>query len=219
MNYCQAGHKKHDTITVDTIIGPMEVYDWDKYKDQSGLYCTGQDDISRTLANEGVWGKPESELIKSILEKNKGIMIDFGCHIGWYSLMALQLGYKVFAYDGDPENVVVAKKNADAYKNDFICKNVWIDSNTKKEDLQLPEGEIYFVKIDLESSERFAVDLLEDRFDDIKYMFVEISPIFNKSYPAIVDKLIKAGFKAYRDGEIFDMDFSDNQFDLLFSKE
>lgn len=219
MTYCQAGHEQHDRVLVNTEIGSMLVYDWGKYKDQPGLYCTGQDDVSRTLINEGVWGKFETELITSILKKGEGVMVDFGCHIGWYSTIALQLGYKVFGYDGDPENIVVAKKNAGKYKQNFITKNLWIDSNTKKEELGLPAGKIYFVKIDLEGNDRFAIDLLEDRLNDVQHLFVEISPVFNKSYPELVNKLAGAGFIVYRDNKLFDMNFSDDQFDLLFSRE
>ena len=42
-NNCQAGHKKHDTLEVDTALGKMTVFDWEKYKDQFNTYCTGQD--------------------------------------------------------------------------------------------------------------------------------------------------------------------------------
>jgi len=86
-NVCQAGHKKHDTLKVETGVGPMFVYDYEKYKDIAG-YCTGKDDVSRTLINEGAWEKPETEIVKGILENGNrnNLLIDIGCHIGWYSI-------------------------------------------------------------------------------------------------------------------------------------
>ena len=98
---CQAKHKKHDRLLVDTQQGEMYVYDYDQYNGFNG-YCTGQDDISRTLQNTGVWEPIETAIIKEILENGdrNASVIDFGTHIGWFTLMAAEAGYKVIGYEG-----------------------------------------------------------------------------------------------------------------------
>lgn len=83
MNQCQAGHKFHSRVMVDTDLGVMTVYDWEQYKDFKG-YCTGQDDVSRTLFNTGVWEPVLSKLISWILYQGDraNLVVDIGCNIG-----------------------------------------------------------------------------------------------------------------------------------------
>src|SRR3989304_4474407 len=98
MNQCQAGHSDHDSFKIETSIGFMLVYNYERYKNVAG-YCSGKDDVSRTLINTGAWEKPETEIIKKVLEDGdkNNYFWDLGCHIGWYTIIAAKLGYRVLA--------------------------------------------------------------------------------------------------------------------------
>lgn len=219
MNTCQSGHKEHDTILVETKIGPMMVYNWEKYKDVPN-YCTGKDDISRTLINGEVWEKPDTEIAERVLKVgNKSNLVwDFGSHIGWYSIMAAKLGYRVFAIDGDAENLERLKTNAElnnvADKIDTAL--LWVDENTEK---SIPgDATVELCKIDIEGNEVNAINMIDDwiKAGRVKNILMEVSPIFNESYMPLVERLKQAGYKPFRDGNPFDNEWNFTQANFLF---
>jgi hypothetical protein len=226
VHICQAGHKEHDRIKVKTALGEMTVFDWDKYKDFKG-YCTGQDDISRTLINTGVWEPIESSTIGEVLKQGdrSNLFLDFGCHIGWYTLMAAGLGYRVHSYDGDRENLELLKLNLvnNVKGFDVNYQQVWFDAKTDQDLLtkSIPyNATIELVKIDIEGNEQYVIPLLKPWLENglIKNLFIEISPVFNDSYPALINKLLSYGYKIYDNGNEFDMNFDFPQKNLLFKK-
>lgn len=225
MNLCQAGHLEHDRRSAPTYLGDLTVYDWDKYKGYNG-YCTGQDDISQTLIKYGKWEHPETLMIKKLLnsgDRNCPVW-DFGAHIGWYSILAGQLGYPVAAFEGDAENVDVLKINA---KNRGVEKRLmvfpeWVGGTSKKIGLQ--EGmDIELVKADVEGNERFVIAMIDDwlKARRIKNLFIEISPCFNDSYPALVAHIEECGYRAYTTPDLqpFDHNYDFEQTNLLFQRK
>lgn len=222
MNKCEAGHKKHDRIVVKTDLGLMMIYDFEKYKDQAGIYCTGQDDISRTLKNEGTWGRQESEMIQELLKKGdkEKVVFDFGCHIGWYSIMAAQLGYTVVAIDGDPENVELLAENAlmHGVGDKILISTKWIDKDIKVIEVDPKASKIELLKIDLEGNEQYAILMMENylRLHQIQNIFMEVTPVFNNSYPALVRKIVDYGYHVFKDGKPFDFNYDFSQENLLF---
>lgn len=226
MTVCQAGHSKHDLITVPTKIGPMRVYDWEQYKDFHG-YCTGQDDVSRTLINTGGWEPIETEIVRSVLEKGdrKGEVWDFGAHIGWYTIQAAQMGYRVLAVEGNPENADVLRENAKRLKvqDKIVIWERWVDDNAPE--IPVPLCDVELVKVDLEGNERFAVWAMRKwlKAQRVKNLLVEISPSFNDSYPALVQEIEGYGYKPYlvtTDGLVaFGHRYDFPQADLLFTRE
>lgn len=223
MNICQAGHTKHDRIMVDTVLGKMMVFDAEKYQGQFGLYCTGQDDISMTIKQTGNWARDESPVIQKILEEGNrdNLFIDFGAHIGYYSLMAAQMGYKVLAYEGDAENLDVLASNAKLHhvEDKIVAHPMWID---EKSPLLILEQQVELVKADVEGNEQYVVAMLDEmlKFRRINNLFLEISPTFNKSYPAMVEKLFNYGYRAFNlDGTPFNNEFNFAQTDLVFRRE
>lgn len=225
MNKCEAGHKKHDRILVDTELGKMWVYDWEKYKDQPGLYCTGQDDISRTLSNVGTWGQGETQMIRGLLQagNRKNNVIDFGCHIGWYTILAGQLGYSVAAIDGNEENLKLLKLNAEIYGLENIDYNhIWVNEHSamaKYEYIEHGNKDIELLKIDLEGNEQHAIRIMEHLLEQkkIKNIFMEVTPVFNDSYPALVQKIVDYGYNVFKDGKPFDFKYDFSQENLLFT--
>lgn len=224
---CQAGHERHERILVDTELGKMWVFDWDKYKGFDG-YCTGQDDISRTLKLYGVWEPAESKVIRGVLEagdRSKKVL-DIGAHIGWYSLMAARMGYQVMAIEADSENCELLKLNAQLHgikvagtqAPEITIYNFWIDQS--KKDIQL-SGDFELVKIDIEGAEQHAIKMIESSFTKghVQNLFMEISPVFNDSYPALVEKLRGYGYMPHLlDGTLFFDDFNFAQDNFLFKR-
>lgn len=210
---CQAGHKAHDTLVVDTEQGPMTVYDYEKYAGFDG-YCSGQDDVSRTIINTGGWEKLESVEVRRVLEAGdrSKLFYDVGAHIGWYSRMAMDLGYVVHAFEADAENVELLRLNAPGVHVHYL----WIDENTPS----LCAADIELVKIDIEGSERHAMSMLKKSllYATIRNIHMEVSPVFNDSYPLLVGMLERYGFCAFKNGEPFDHDYNFGQTNLLLTR-
>lgn len=231
MNVCAAKHSKHDVIQVDTNQGfPMFIYDALKYKDTYG-YCTGDDDVSRTIKNTSCWEPSETKIFLKLMEKaNKGdTFIDFGTHIGWYTLLAALRGLSVIGFEGDAENMKVLLENAhlNGVDNQIIIEHAWIDEHTPLIDSNA--SEVFMVKSDLEGNDRFAIDscvpLLEKRH--IQYLMVEISPCFNDSYPELVKRVQDYGYDVFdmNQGELIKIDDIDahiasiNQTNYMFVRQ
>lgn len=223
MNKCQAGHGKHERLKVQTTEGEMVCYNWDLYKGFSG-YCTGQDDISRTLINSGIWSPTETEFVKKLLEDKKytGAVWDIGSHIGWFSRIAYNLGYRIKAFDGDEENLELLRINIPTAQT----KALWFDENTKV--FKAPCGcrdnnGIKFCKIDIEGNERFAIKSLENYLcmGLVENMMIEVSPIFNAYYPDMISQLENEyNMTVFElDGTPFNHDYAFEQRDLWIKKK
>jgi hypothetical protein len=220
---CELGHETHDTIEVPTIQGLFTVFDTSPYMDRPGWYCPGQDTVSQNIGIHGEWEPTDSAVIRRILEAGDRSrrVIDFGAHCGWYTIMAAKLGYDVLAIDGDRENIRLLRANIAAH--DVAAKvrvvNVWVDEDFFIDTVHDTLRDVELVKIDLESHERHAVNAIWPCIDRVHNLYVEISPVFRPDYPALVDRLCGAGFRAFwPDDRPFDGDYSLGQFNLRFSR-
>ena len=214
---CQLGHKTHDTKVVASQLGKLRVYDWDKYKDVIG-YCPGKDDVSRTIANTGAWASTETEYIGQVLANGdrNNLVIDFGAHIGWFTIFAASYGYDVLAYEGNKFHAELLRENIETnHLKRVEVVEQWIDDMTEQ---LVVFREVELVKCDLEGAEAKAIRLIELLLENkrVKNLFVEISPIFNDGYPALVEKICKYGYDAFRNGVPFDGNFNFDQDDFLF---
>lgn len=229
MNVCEAGHNRHDSHLVNTNQGyKMYVFNAGKYKDTEG-YCTGDDDVSRTIEKTRGWEPAETKVLKNILENEPyGTVLDFGTHIGWYSIMAGKLGHKVIGFEGDDENIELLWDSA-IYNNiddKLEIHHCWID---KEHNLpEIDQDKTYLLlKSDLEGNDPFVVDICRNLFENGKiiYAFIEISPVFNNKYKTMVDRIIEWGYEAEivdpDDGELKPwngkLDF--NQANMLFTRK
>lgn len=213
-NLCQAGHSTHDKVEVNSVLGNMWVYHYDKYKDFNG-YCTGQDDISRTIVNTRMWEPDITEVATQILKfgNRDNVFVDIGSHIGWFSRLAENQGYKVMAYDGDSDNIESLNQNTLYTKANLI----WFEEGTQIKN-KIDTG-IELMKIDIEGAEQYAIKAFEQYLGKTKNILMEVSPVFNDSYPALIQKLVEIGFTPYEiDGSLFNFDYSFAQTNLLFKR-
>lgn len=217
---CQAGHKRHERIKVDTLLGKLWVFDWSKYEGFAG-YCTGQDDISRTLINQGIWEPEETKLVRELLLHGQvgSKVIDIGAHIGWYSILAAHMNYLVMAVEASAENVELLKENARLHDVEDLISvhHDWVGPDSPTAQIS---GEVELVIIDIEGNEEHAVEALKELFEDqlIKHALIEISPTFNGRYPSLVGRLENWGYKAKKDGKPFDGNWNFAQANFLFTR-
>lgn len=230
MNICAAGHKVHDKMIINTsacgIDLLLSIYDTDKYMGFAG-YCTGQDDISRTIEMTGIWEPIETKIVVSLLQRpmDKGYVLDFGAHIGWFSMIAAKMGYTVTAFEGDNENADQVEYNAalNGVSGKITVERQWIDENQKPLTI---DTEIELLKIDLEGNDQYAVNMCAPLFNKrlIKNALIEVSPVFNGSYPAMVQKIVDHGYDVFcaddaRNLKPFDFNYNFDQTNLLFVRQ
>jgi len=199
---CRVGHNRHDWI-YGTMVPPwpmsnMRIYSWRQYGGQHldwwQDYCPAQDVVSQAIDLNGTWERHESLLYLDILKHglpDPGKVIDFGCHLGWYSTIADRLGYDVTAIDVNAENALLARLNAPTAT---VHLGV-VDEHAEI----LPAEKIRCVKIDLEGAEQWAVRMIEPSLEYrlCDFILMEVSPVFNTGYPALVDRIQSYGYDVY----------------------
>jgi len=224
MNKCQAGHDKHNRKKVNTVLGEMVIYDWENYMNYAG-YCTGQDDISRSLDTVGKWDTEVHARMQAILAEGDTAnqVIDVGSHIGYFSRLANQMGYTVKAYDADKENLELLKENTEDLPAHTKAKLIWFDGDLIKKKWCTScslQKKIELIKIDIEGNEQYAIAYFESCIGVVKNIIMEVSPIFNNSYPKLVQDLVNWGFEVFElDGTPFNFDYSFDQKDLWFKRK
>ncbi len=97
------------------------------------MYLDSKDSLHLSLNKE--YEKAETEIFKKEI-KEGNIVIDIGANIGYYTLLAAKIvgnKGKVFAFEPDPENFKILKKNIDAnrYKNVVLVQKVVSDKSKK----------------------------------------------------------------------------------------
>lgn len=226
MNICEAGHTRHDSHLVNTNQGyKMYVFNAGKYKDTEG-YCTGDDDVSRTIERTRGWEPAETAVLKNILENEPvGNVLDFGTHVGWYTLMAAKLGHTVYGFDGDDENIELLMDSAiyNRLEKKINVSHAWVgkDSPVLKADRKY-----LLMKCDLEGNDMYAVEMCRDLFVKrmITYAFIEISPVFNDNYKKMIDFIMECGYMAEivdpEDGVLkpWDWELNFDQANMLFTR-
>lgn len=176
----------------------MFIFDADKYHrlPNHGLTCIGDDAVSRTMKT-GCYENFETMTFLNILAQNKeGVVLDFGSHIGWYSIIAAKAGREVIAFECNQEKIDILYENAKL--NDTYIKaahNMWIDETT--DDLYFNK-DILLLKCDLEGAEKHVIRMCKTDLEanKIKYLLLEISPCINDSYPKLMKYLYSLGYLA-----------------------
>lgn len=218
---CFQAHGEHGKQTVDTTLGPMLVYRADDYRNVYG-FCPADDVVSATLADVGFWERANEEAIvkHGVLDGPAPgeVVIDVGCQVGWYTRMAAQAGFRVLAIDAVAESLGMALTNGGP--NVTGCR-AWIDADTPEAD---PEGAppVRLVKMDIEGSEEHALRVVWPLIDAglVDHLLVELSPVFNDSYPALVEQIravYPRAWLSYR-GEPWDWRLDFDQAEVLFSR-
>lgn len=200
---CEADHGAHarveTTATIGGLAANLTIFDWEQYQWVGG-YCTGQDELSKSIAVNGLWEKFGTALAAAVLQTGPpAVVLDFGAHIGWFTLLAAMSGHEVVSFDADAEHVEVLAGNADAnhVRDRVTVIRCWIGADTN----QLPGSAppIRFLKCDLEGGENHALRVTHDLFAEgaVEYAMFEVSPVFADHYPATVQAIVDCGYRAY----------------------
>lgn len=195
---CEAGHTEHavKVVRYNTAHsnGQMLVFDTDRYVNTFG-YCPGDDDVSRTISRYRMWEPQETELFIAALERSPGIVIDFGTQIGWYTMIATRMGRNVLAIEGVSEHMKMTRDNST--KSHLWQAHHWVCEDTPTLSASnCPR--VAIVKIDLEGSEQHALRCVKNLIDAglVDNILMEVSPVFNDTYPALVLDLLSRGYSA-----------------------
>ncbi|MCD6056561.1 MAG: hypothetical protein K0R44_33 [Thermomicrobiales bacterium] len=142
----------------------------------------------------GVWEPVETAVLSSAFAGNpESTFVDIGCHIGWYTVIARQWGLAVVAIDANEQNLKLLEKRHDRHIYRF---HEWIDKGWDP-DIMWPEPCI--VKMDIEGTEQHAVNAMWDLFSvgTVTHALIECSPVFNDSYPKLLERLIGVGYECW----------------------
>lgn len=213
---CQAGHTGHASQSVEIVLdGPtavpdfpsiprehscewtMHVWDTEHYMGQHGVYCTGQDEASLSIASQGVWEGFETLLALELLDMSDkdGIVVDIGAHVGWYTMLSVVCRRRVVAIEADPENVQLLAHNS--FGRGVETVHGWIGEATPPVDI---DEQVRLVKVDIEGLEREAIRVLKPmlRRQAIDWLMLELTPAFPGSdCGGIVRALNNLGYGTY----------------------
>ncbi len=159
-------------------------------------YCTADQEVSRSIASQGVWEAFGSLLAAQILVCEPGTVVDVGANVGWYSNLAGSFGHDVLAIDADEENIAAIE--AGWWMNDWqgrlaTCRG-WIGP----ESVQVEPHPIRLLKVDLEGLEPCALGVFARSLAAglVDYVLAEVSPVLGDV--SWVDDLVGIGYRAYR---------------------
>lgn len=214
-HHCSLGHDSHQTFLVDRRIGnvdlKLEIYDWREYfitvdgnetVSEHGKYCTGQDIISYCIDKQNIWEAEETGVQLDILNEpqtDDKIMLDFGSHIGYYTMLAAKKGFQVASFDSSKENLELLQRSAVLNEvadkvHPYLC---WLDDQAPIFDPTLEK--VRLAKIDIEGAERHAIQMLAQLIGQhqLKYLIMEVSPVFNDTYPSLVETICSQHYDVY----------------------
>ncbi len=163
------------------------------------VFPRGHDALSDEIIAGREWEPAETAVVRDILERVEGLVLDFGAHVGWYSVLAGQYGHPVIAWESDPEARALLRLNADRF--DLTIAGAVTDTSPT-----LVLCDIALVKMDLEGEECNAVRMCRDLFyaRRIAYALIEVSPIFTGDgrstcdYVTLVEHIVESGYTATR---------------------
>jgi hypothetical protein len=182
----------------------IDVWDTSITPVDGGPYCPARDAVSETILSHGIWEPAETAIMLMCFEALPGgLFIDFGSQIGWFSSLAALNGMTVVAMDADPDCVDLTHRNL--IHNAHLLGSIGshyerlgpdtapFSYNAQRVDLPT------VVKIDVEGAEVDAIRKIQALIDDgwVKYMLIEISPVFNDTYGGLINGLVDVGFVPY----------------------
>lgn len=177
----------------------MAIWDWNHPEHAGVGYCPAVDVVSQTIEQVGCWEPCETivTLAAMTAADPESIFVDFGAQLGWFSLLAASTGHDVIAFEADPDCMAMVRRNAAL--NGWDDQFGYVTTRVGPRKRQQPFGRhIAMAKIDIEGAEEHAVEMLWGSIDsgEVDHLLIEISPVFNDSYPALVVRLLEAGYEA-----------------------
>lgn len=168
-----------------------------------GEWDYGKDAVTESLMLQQVWEAQESTLAVDILANHPGTVLDFGAHIGWYTVLAGVFGdHPVIAFEPEPNMLKALSANADRYNVNITYRGAVGPSTPQIE----VDGDVALLKCDIEGMDGWAVDACADLFEQhrIRFALIEVSPIFYHDgrgpcdYVAMVGQLRNWGYRVYQ---------------------
>lgn len=221
---CQRGCAEHPTKIVPIHLGgptryrdltpipnrfamdfEIMVWDTDRTPVDGGAYCPARDAVSETIISHGVWEPRETVVMMLLWEAiERCVFFDFGAQIGWFSTIAEMRGVPTHAWEADSATAnVLARNLAQSSIATFTQQTSVIHRDritTALDPLNPSQSHAPIVaKIDVEGAERDVIRILEApiALGLVEALLMEVSPVFNDSYPDLVADLIDRGYEAY----------------------
>jgi len=124
---------------------------------------------SMRLSIKGVHEEFETQIVKKVI-KNGDVVIDIGANIGYYTLIFAKLvgdSGKVFAFEPEPTNFALLKKNVDVngYRNVVLIRK-GISNKTGKTTLYLADDNISHTLIGKRGNQREPIEIDTVRLDE-----------------------------------------------------
>jgi len=166
-----------------------------------GMYCPAHDTVSRTIDELGIWEPVESLIALAVLSASAtdSLFIDFGGQVGWFTVLACQARRDIVVFEADPDCMSIIRQNM--ILNNWDDHVAYRQERVTSETLPWPPigRRIAFAKIDIEGAEEHAVEVLWPAIQRgmVDHLLIEISPVFNDSYPDLVVRLLEAGYEAW----------------------
>lgn len=168
-----------------------------------GEWDYGRDAVTESLMLQAVWEAQESTLAVDVLANHPGVVLDFGAHIGWYTVLAGVFGdHPVIAFEPDANMVTALVCNAERYGVDVSYRDEVRPSTPQVE----VDGDVALMKCDIEGMDGYAIDACADLFarQRIRFALIEVSPIFWHDgrgpcdYVVMVGRLRDWGYRVYQ---------------------
>jgi hypothetical protein len=170
--------------------------------------------VTDAIRDMGVWEPWETMFLSSAFAAaaSDTLFVDLGAHVGWFCALASAWGLNWHAVEFNRNMVRYLRRMAKRTGLGYV-DNCWVDQYWALAGQPRP----MIVKMDLEGNERFAVAGMFRWFKtrQVTHCLMEVSPVFNDSYPHLVWSLIDAGYEAWvmpektLDGESIDGPFKE----------
>lgn len=201
-----ASHRYTDLTSIPSRFArkfDLEVWDTSVTPVDGGPYCPARDAVSETIQSHHIWEPAETAIMLMCFEDvRQQVFIDFGSQLGWFTTLAGLAGMATMAYEADPDCAALTECNfiANRLNDTGIVVNqerVTPDTPALSPDWFLSSAIV--VKLDIEGAEVDGVRMLQPLIDKrmIKYMLIEVSPVFNDSYEGLINGLVDDGFVPY----------------------
>jgi hypothetical protein len=187
----------------------LEVLDHDPHAPEPayGTYDRARDAVTVSLQAQGVWEAHETLAAVDILATQPGVFLDFGAHVGWYTVLAHLFGaHQVVAWENDPETLSVLIRNVSRvfpHRGMVGVPDVHLRGDVTATGRPVDvDGPVSLMKVDLEGADCWAVDTCAHLFEAgrVAAALVEVSPIFEHdgrgpcSYVSLVGRFMSWGY-------------------------
>lgn len=200
---CGAGHLRHATRVVDiadTLVAhAFTMLVFEESQITGDVRCAGRDPVSYVLTNYGRIDPTETAHMLSVLRTGnpaEQVVLDFGAHVGWYTILAALLGYRVAAFECDFEHADLLRANVDENNLDHLVRVIETHVDAQSPALHADAEEVLFLKADVEGGEPEIVAMCQALLDArrVVHLQLEVSPVFRDGYLEMLLGVMDRGY-------------------------